>query len=75
MDHRGTIVRFPAGARDVFVLRSFQTGSCLLFGGDFFLRSKATGHNIGHLVHLVPRLRICGAVPTFLHMPLWPALE
>jgi hypothetical protein len=75
VDHRGIDVRFPAGTRDVFVLCSFQTGSFLLFGEGFFLRSKAKEHNTGHLVHLVPRLRIHGAVSTFLRMPLWHALE
>ena len=58
-------VRFPTGVIDYSLLRSVQT-TYWARTGFFFGRGKAAGAWSTIRLHLVPRLRMSGAVPTLL---------
>jgi len=64
-------IQIPVGVSDFSLLQIFRTGSrppSLLFNGyrGLFPRGRAEmGVNLTTHLHLLPRLRMCGAIPLF----------
>jgi len=67
-------VQFLTGARIVLSSPSWLWGpSSLLSSGyqSLFPEVKWPWHEADHSFHLVPRLKICGAIPPVPHMSSW----